>query len=60
VECELVDDVGLFVVNGHVIACGPREVALDNQLGEDHVGVNILYSPDNILMVVTIWKWLLA
>ncbi len=54
------DDVGLFVVNGHVIACGPREVALDNQLGEDHVGVNILYSPDNILMVVTIWKWLLA
>jgi hypothetical protein len=43
VEFELVDDVGLFVVNGHVIVCGPREVVLDNQLGEDHVGVNILY-----------------
>ncbi len=47
-------DVGLFVVSGRVIACDPREVVLDNQLGEDHVGVSILYCSDNILMVVTI------
>jgi hypothetical protein len=30
VECELVDDFGLFIVNGRVIACDPREVVLDN------------------------------
>jgi hypothetical protein len=30
VECEFVDDVGLFIVSGRVIACDPREVVLDN------------------------------
>jgi hypothetical protein len=25
-----VDDVGLFIAGGHVIACDPREVILDN------------------------------
>ncbi len=54
------DDVGLFVANGHVIACDPREAILDNQLGEDHVRVSILYCPNNVSMVMTIWKWLLA
>jgi hypothetical protein len=55
-----VDDVGLFVVSGRVIACDPRKVVFDIQLGEDHVRVSILYCPNNILMVVTIWKWPLA
>jgi hypothetical protein len=55
-----VDDVGLFVANGRVIACDPREVALDNKLGEDHVGVSILYCLNNISVVMTIWKWPLA
>jgi hypothetical protein len=43
VECELVDDVGLFIANGCVITCDPREIIFDNKLGEDHVGMNILY-----------------
>jgi len=43
VECELVDDVGLFVASGYVIPCDPRETIFDNKLGEDHVEVNILY-----------------
>jgi hypothetical protein len=60
VECELVDDVGLFIASGHVISCDPKEVVFDNQLGEDHVGVNILYCLNNISMVITIWKWPLA
>jgi hypothetical protein len=30
VECELVDDVGLFVASGCVIACDPKEVVIDN------------------------------
>ncbi len=29
-ECELVDDVGLFIANSHVIACDPKEVIIDN------------------------------
>jgi len=28
--------------------------------GEDHVGVNVLYCPNNVSMVMTIWKWPLA
>jgi hypothetical protein len=37
-KCELVVDVGLFVVIGRVIACDPKEEFLDNKLGEDYVG----------------------
>ncbi len=48
VECELVNDVGLFVVSGHVITSDPREAVLDNQLGEDHVSVSIFYYLNNI------------
>jgi hypothetical protein len=29
-KCELMDDVGLFVVNGRVIVFDPREVVVDN------------------------------
>ncbi len=54
------DDVGLFVASGHVITCDSREVFIDNQLGEGHVGVSILYCPNNILVVMIIWKWSLA
>jgi hypothetical protein len=54
VECELVDDVGLFIASGHVIASDPKEAVLDNQLGEDHVGVSILYCPNYISTVITI------
>ncbi len=52
------DDIGLFV--GCVIACDPREAIFDNQFGEDHVEVSILYCSNNILVVMTIWKWSLA
>jgi hypothetical protein len=48
------DDVGLFVTSGCVIACNLREVILDNQLGEDHVRVNILYCLNNVSMVMII------
>jgi hypothetical protein len=39
-----------------VIACDPREVIFDNQLGEDHVGVSILYCLTNVSTIMTIWK----
>jgi hypothetical protein len=60
VECDLVNDVGLFIASGHVIAYDPREAILDNQLNEDHVKVSILYCPNNVSAVITIWKWSLA
>jgi hypothetical protein len=56
-ECELVDDVGVFIVTKHVIACDPNEVVLDNQLGEDHVGLSILYCSNNVSTIMIIWKW---
>jgi hypothetical protein len=55
-----VDDVGLFIASGHVIAYDPREVVFNNQLGEDHVEMSILYCPNSISMYMTIWMWSLA
>jgi len=60
VECELVDDVGLFVASGNVITYDPREVVFNNQLGVDHVEVSILYCLNNISTIMTIWKWSLV
>ncbi len=56
VECDLLDDGGIFIANGHVITYDAKEVVLNNQLNEDHVGVSIFYCPSNVSMVMTIWK----
>jgi hypothetical protein len=37
-----------------MIACDPMEVVLDDQFGEDHVGLCILYCPGIVSMVMTI------
>jgi hypothetical protein len=42
-KCEFVVNIGVFIVIGHVIACDPKEAILDDQLGKDHVGLNVLY-----------------
>jgi hypothetical protein len=52
------DDVGLFVAKGHVIACHQWDAILDDQFGEDRVGLCILYFLNNISARMTIWKWL--
>jgi hypothetical protein len=54
------DDVGLFVANGRVIACDLKEAILDNQFSEYPVNVSILYCLNNILAFMTIWKWSLV
>jgi hypothetical protein len=41
-----------------VVACDPHEIIFNDWLGEDHVGLCILYSLI-ILAMTTIWKWLL-
>ncbi len=60
VECNLVDDNGVFITKGQVVACGPHETILNDQLGEDHVGLWILYCHGIVLTWMIIWKWLLA
>jgi hypothetical protein len=38
----------------------PREAILEDILGDDHVGLTILYCPRKSLTIMTIWKWLLV
>jgi hypothetical protein len=40
-----------------VATCDPQEVIFDDQLGEDHVGLCILYCPRTMSIVTPIWKW---
>jgi len=47
-ECDLVNDVGVFVVIGHVRTCDLKKTIFDNQLGEDRVGLGILYWSSNV------------
>jgi len=50
-----------FVNNGRVfIAKGPSEIVLNDWLGEDHVGLCILYCPVIMSIVMTLMKWLLG
>ncbi len=55
-----VNDEGVFVDKGWINACDPREAMLDDDLGEDHVGLFILYCLDDISTIMNIWKWPLS
>jgi hypothetical protein len=57
VECDLVNDAGVFLAKGHVVACDLHEALLNDQLREKHVRFCILYCPTIVLVVVTICKW---
>jgi hypothetical protein len=54
IECDLVDNARVFLAKGHVVACNPQEAILDDRLGEDHVGLCILYCPTTMSIVMTI------
>ncbi len=43
-----------------MVACNPHEAILNDWLGEDHVGLCILYYLAIVSIVMTIWKWLLV
>jgi hypothetical protein len=60
VECDLLNDDGVFIAKGQVIAYDPMEVVLDDWFGEDHVGLCIMYCLGIVSMVMTIWKWPLS
>jgi hypothetical protein len=57
VECDLLDDDGIFIAKGQVIECDPMEAIVDDHLGEDHVGLCILYCFSTMSIIMTIWKW---
>jgi hypothetical protein len=42
IKCELVNNVRDIIVEGRIVAYDPRELVLDNNLGETEVGVTIL------------------
>jgi len=44
-KCELVNHVGDIIVEGRIVTCDPRELVLDDDLGETKVGVTILSFP---------------
>ncbi len=57
VECDLLDDDGVLIAKGQLIACDPMDTILDDQLGEDHVGLCIMCCLSIISAVMTIWRW---
>jgi hypothetical protein len=59
IECDIVDVKGVFIVRGQLITCDPREVVLDDDLGENRFRLFILYFPNNIT-IMSIWKWPLS
>ncbi len=56
----MLDDDGVFIVKGLVIAYDLMEAILNDQLGEDHVGLCILYCPGIVSTVMMIQKWPLS
>lgn len=59
-ECDVVDVEGVFIVTGRVIACDPREVVLNDDLGEDHFELFILYCRNDKSTIMSIRKWPLS
>jgi len=55
-----VDYIGVMIVKGWINACDPKELVLDEDLGETDVGVTILNYPHDIAQVMSIWRWLLS
>jgi hypothetical protein len=51
---------GAFVAKGWIIACDPKEALFNDDLGEDHVGILILYYPNDISTIMSIWGWPLS
>jgi len=52
-----VDDVRVFLAKGCVVTCDPHEAVLDDQLGEGHVLLCILYYLAIVSVTMTIWTW---
>jgi hypothetical protein len=53
VECDLVDNGGVFIAKGQVVTCDPQETVIDDQFKEDHVRLCILYLLAIVLTMMT-------
>lgn len=60
IEHDVINDEGVFVDKGWVFVCDPKEAMLDDDLGEDHVELFILYCHDDISTIMNSWKWPLS
>lgn len=59
-ECNLFNLEGVSLAKGRVTTYDSREEILDDILGNDQVSLTILYCLKDILVVMTIQKWLFA
>jgi len=59
-EFDLLNPEGVLLTKGRVMVSDRKEVILDEILRHDHVSLTILYCLGDILVVMTIWKWLLT
>jgi hypothetical protein len=59
-EFDLLNPEGVLLTKGYVMVFDRKEIILDEILGHDHVSLTILYYLGDILVVMTIWKWLLT
>ncbi len=55
-KCGVANVEFFFVAREQVIASDPKEVVLDDDLGEDHVGLLNLCCPNDISTIMSIWK----
>ncbi len=55
-KCELVNHVGKIIVEGRIVAYDPKELILDDDLGETEVGVKILSCPKDTSQIMTMWR----
>jgi hypothetical protein len=60
IECNVIDVEAVFVAREWNNCMWPKEEVLDDDLGEDHVGLCILYCLDDILVIMNIWRWPLS
>lgn len=49
--------VKVFIDKRWVVTCDTKEVVLDDHMGKDPIGLNILYCPNDIFIIITIWNW---
>jgi len=55
-KCELVNHVGKIIAEGRIVSYDPKELILDDNLGETEVGVTILNYPKDTSQIMTIWR----
>jgi len=48
--------VKVFLDKRWLVVCDTKEVVLDDHMGKDPIGQNILCCPNDIFIIITIWN----